>query len=432
MKVNQLLAGAGSAPIQFKQEFFPQESFVGVHDDPMARVLILDCGEKVAIACLELVMLPGKMLDQVKDMIFEKAGVARENIWVHVTHAITTPHEPHAPMGMGGVKLEISEEEKKALEYKLVLFSDAVMEGVAKAIEEAARTVRPAKMGIGTGECRININRDVPTPFGWWINFNPDGPSNHTATLIRFDDMEGKPLASVISYGLKPCAIDNSEMNVGNRQISSDVPGLACRILEEQFGAPCMFAMSAAGDQVPVEQAWYDVVDEEGKVCKVDIGVAAGLEIVDRLGRRMADELGSVMKEIVCDQSAPEIRLDSSFIEWAGKGRGKMKPTLQPEYEANGTQRVDVFTMLIGDLALVGVKPEMSTVTEEQLQKASPFKRTLVMSMVNGGFKYMPHLDAYEKGMWEAQSAGLMPGAAEAWVDEAVKVLNRMAQAKGE
>lgn len=426
MSHNMLFAGAGAAPICFAQELFPLESFRAVHDDPHARVLLLECGKRTAIACLELVMVPDGELDVLRKTIGEVTGTPVENIWLHVTHAITTPHAPHAPKGMGGVDLEISDEERQALARKMELYNAAVEAAVAKAARQAADSFRPAKMGVGTGQCHVNVNRDISTPYGWWINFNPDGPSNHTATVLKFEDEAGKAVAALISYGLKPCAIDNSEMGRDTRLVSSDVPGLACTLLEEELGAPCLFAMSAAGDQVPLEQAWYAVVNADGTVGEVDKGVQAGLEIVDRLGRQMARELGPVLAQIRCVQAAPEIRTGRGGIEWEGKVRNRMEPTLKAEYAPKGTQRVDALAMVIGDVALVGVKPEINTVTEAQLHAASPYKHTLLMSMVNGGFKYMPDLESYEKSTWEALSCGLMPGAAEAWVREAVVVLEQI------
>lgn len=428
MSTNKLFAGAGAAPICFSQELFPLESFRAVHDDPCARVLLLDCGMRVAIACLELVMLPDEEIVTLRKLIGDLTKTEFENIWVHVTHAITTPHAPHAPKGMGGVDLEISEEEKRILDHKIKLFNTAVEDAVAKAAQRAADTFRSAKMGVGTGECHVNVNRDISTPYGWWVNFNPDGPSNHTATILRFEDEAGKNIAALISYGLKPCAIDNSEMGTDNRLISSDVPGLACTLLEEKLGAPCLFAMSAAGDQVPLEQAWYAVVNEDGTVGEVDNGVQAGLEIVDRLGHQMARELEPVLERTACDQAAPEIRMDRGGIEWEGKTRNKMAPTLKAEYTPDGMKKVDVVVMAIGEVALVAVKPEVNAVTEAQLQEASPYAHTLLMSMVNGGFKYMPDMASYENSTWEALTCALMPGAAEAWVKEAVAVLERTKQ----
>lgn len=426
MNTKQLFAGAGKAEIRFSNALFPLEGFKGIHDDPAARVLLLNCGEQVAIVCLELVMLSPDGIDAVKKVVGETTNTKLENIWVHTTHVITTPHAPHAPRGMGGIALEIGEEEKKDLERKIALFNTAVMDGVTKASEEAAETFRAAKMGVGTCECAVNVNRDVETPYGWWINFNPDGPSNHTATVLRFEDEQGTPVAAFISYGLKPCAIDNSEMEKNTRLVSSDVPGLACTILEEELGAPVLFAMSAAGDQVPLEQAWYDVVEEDGTVRKIDNGVQVGLEIVDRLGRRMAQDIGPAIRAISCDQTSAEIRLADGGITWPGKGRGKMVPAKDVCYEEKGTERVDAMVLAIGNVALVGLKPEMNTVTEAQLQEGSPFDHTLVVSMVNGGQKYMPDMESYHHGTWEAQSAPLMPGAAEAWVEEAGKLLTQL------
>ena len=426
MNHQQLFAGAGVAPVCFPPELFPMEGFISVHDDPSVRILLLDCGERAAIVCAEMVMLPPETIQAAKQIIGSITGTREDHIWVHTTHVITTPHAPHAPIGMGGVRLELNEAQKNEQERKLELFNTPLTDAFTKAAEGAASTFRAAKMGIGTGECSVNVNRDLETPHGWWISFAPDGPSNHTATVLRFEDEAGAPIGALISYGLKPCCIDNSEMDVNNRQVSSDVPGLACRLLEEQLGAPVLFAMSAAGDQVPVEQAWYDVVEDDGTVRKVDLGVQAGLEMVDRLGRRMAEQLAPVLEQIICDRAAPAINLDSSHIEWPGKKRMKFQLRKSAEFTAEGTQRVDALAMTIGDVALVGTKPEVNTVTEAQLQAASPYEHTLLISMVNGGQKYMPDQASYDRITWESQSSALMPGAAEAWVEETANLLDRM------
>lgn len=426
MKMDQLYVGAGKADIHFEEALFPIDGFKGVHDVPSARVLLLKNGEQVAIVCLELVSLSPDGVRDVKKTVSELTNTKEENIWVHTTHVITTPHAPHAPRGMGGVELPISDEERSSLTFKKALYAHSLTAAVKAATEEAVASLCAAKMGVGTGTCGINVNRDIETPFGWWINFNPDGPSNHTVTVLCFDSIKGERIASFISYGLKPCAIDNSEMETGKRLVSSDVPGLACKLLEEQLGGYCLFAMSAAGDQVPLEQAWYDVVESDGTVRKVDLGVDAGLEIVARLGRRMADEIAPIIETTVCDQTAPVIQVSESGIDWPGKGRGMMVPTKNAYYAEKGVAHVDAMAMTIGDVALVGLKPEVNSPTEIQLQEASPYEHTLVVSMVNGGQKYMPDMASYEKCTWEAQSAPLMPGAAEAWVEEAVRILKDM------
>ena len=57
------------------------------------------------------------------------------------------------------------------------------------------------------------------------------------------------------------------------------------------------------------------------------------------------------------------------------------------------------------------------------MQERSQYPHTLYVSMVDGGMKYMPDLDSYRRISWESQASMLMPGAAETFVNTAVKLM---------
>ena len=422
----KLYAGAGCGTICFPDALFPMEGFCGIHDAPEARVLALECGEKAALVSLELVMLPPELVELVKTIVADQTGTKLENIWVHTTHAITTPHAPHAPMGMGGVPLELGEEEKKNLNHKIGLYTAALTAAVTEAAKAAENSFRPAKLGIGQAQSHISINRDVETPFGWWIGQNPAGKTNPNFELLRFDGEDGKPIAVVLTGGLKPCAIDNSQMKENKRLVSSDVPGLACRLMETEIGAPCLFFMGAAGDQVPREQALLEEVMADGSVKIHDFGVEKGLEIAARLGKKLAEDVMPVLRNLCCEASTPEIRTAQTAVLWGGKGRIPMMPRKALDFTYERDVRIDGQILTLGEIAFVGLKPEVNCITAGQLAEKSPYKKTILISMVNGGQKYMPDKAAYEKITWEAQSSMMLPGAAEAWVDAAVEKLQEM------
>lgn len=422
----KLYAGAGCGTIHFPDALFPMEGFRGIHDAPKARVLALECGEKAALVSLELVMLPPELVELVKAVVSDHTGTKRENIWVHTTHAITTPHAPHAPMGPGGVPLELGEEEKKNLDYKIGLYMAALTAAVTEAAKATADSFQVAKLGIGQTQSHISINRDVETPFGWWIGQNPAGKTNPNFDLLRFDGEDGNPIAVILTGGLKPCAIDNSGMKENKRLVSSDVPGLACRLIEKENGAPCLFFMGAAGDQVPKEQALLDEVMADGSVKTCDFGVEKGLEIVARLGSRLSEDVLPVLQNIRCEESAPEIKTAQIQLTWGGKGRIPMMPRKTVDFTYERDVRIDGQFLTLGSLAFAGLKPEVNCITAEQLAEKAPYEKTILISMVNGGQKYMPDAAAYEKITWEAQSAMMMPGGAETWVDVAVKKLQEM------
>lgn len=422
----KLFAGAGCGTIHFPDSLFPMEGFKGIHDEPVARVLVLECGEKAALVSLELVMLPPELVDMVKTVVSDRTGTKKENIWVHTTHAITTPHAPHAPMGPGGVPLELGEEEKQNLDFKIKRYTDALKTAVTEAAAAAGASFRPAKLGLVQAVSHISINRDVETSCGWWIGQNPEGKTNPNYDLFRFDGADGKPIAAVIAGGLKPCAIDNSQMQEGQRLVSSDIPGLACRLVEEAIHAPCLFFMGAAGDQVPREQALLEEVEPDGTVKMLDFGVEKGLEIVARLGREFAEDILPALNQISCNRAEMTVAVKETALSWGGKGRIPLKPRKTVEFVQEREVKIDGNILTLGDIALVGLKPEVSCITAEELAEKSPYERTILISMINGGQKYMPDAQSYERITWEAQNSMMMPGAAEAWVNRVVETLHEM------
>lgn len=419
-----LKAGAGCAAIEFPQEMFPFEGFKGVHDAPHVRVLYMEQGSRFVLAAYEIVMLHDPMIRQCREMIAQILGVDIENVWIHMTHAITTPHGPMGPkIGLGGHAVEKSPEEQAAEEKLKGMYDKAILTATEEAAGQALAGIREAYLGIGTGESRVNCCRDFESELGWWIGINPDGPSNRKMTVLKFTDAEKKPLAFLISYGIKPCAIDNSQMSENERLVSSDVPGLMCTLLEEKYGAPSLFVMAAAGDQIPRKMAMYDVI-ENGEIKHIDLGVAEGLRYVDGLGHEMAADAVAIIEGIETVSEGNAIRRNKGSYIWETKGRMEFAPRREYTYETDGkTAEMPVETFRLGDVAFVACKPETNCRTEMELQEASPVAHTLLMSMINGGMKYMPDQESYDKVKWESQSSMLMPGAAEKFVETAAKLL---------
>ena len=65
-------------------------------------------------------------------------------------------------------------------------------------------------------------------------------------------------------------------------------------------------------------------------------------------------------------------------------------------------------------------------ITAAELAEKSPCEKTILISMINGGQKYMPDAKSYARITWEAQNSMMMPGAAEAWVNRVVEILHEM------
>ena len=415
-------AGFGKSEIVFPQELFPVEGFCGIHDNPGARLMVLRAAdEQWAVASLELVNLPAKGIDKCKEIIAAATNTKPEHIWIHVTHAISTMHEP-GPKGPPDRRPPATTEDKA----KQALFFGAIEKAVREASQQAAN-MTAARFGWGEGTCLVNCNRDMLTPHGWWTGLNPEGLSNKTMTVLRVENKNGQPLGFLVSYGIKPCAVDNAGMADNTRLISADVSGVCSKKLEKHFGVPALFCVSAAADQVPREQAMLDEVDENGQAHHRDYGVECGMEIMERLGSEMGRDAISIADSIYCDQSAADIAWGNIAFEWPCKFGRPSGPSLEPKpIRPEDPRTVTAELFALGDTVFVAEKPEVNCQTELELKAGSPYSRTILMCMVNGDMKYMPDRSAYQRNTFESQSAILREGAAEEFVQRVVQELNAM------
>jgi len=399
-----LKAGAGAAAITFDADMFPIEGFSGaVESDPYLRILLLEDQSKAAIVSAEMVNVSAEVISDIKQYISQNAGVPEGNVWVHANHTITTMHAPK--------DADTNE-----------LYVAAMMDAAENALAEALASFRPALMGVGQGESLVNANRNKLYPDGQYHigNFGEEDEergiiSNHTMTVVRFDDVFGNPIGMIMSHGTKPTAIDNAEMSENTRLLSSDVPGLACTMMEEEFDCPCMFLMGASGDQIPKETTNYFEANEEGNYVSKFGTVAEGIGYVTKYGKQMGDDAIGIAEAITCDQNSARVLSASTTYSVRNN-------------KDDGDVSLDVVGLALGDdLAFIGLKPEIDSLTEEQLWEASPYKTTLCWSFTNGDQKYMPHDAGYDEPKTvEGQKSGFKRGAAEIFVEKATGVLDEL------
>ncbi len=405
---SSLSAGAGAAEIVFPAAMFATpsaiEGFGGtVHDNPHARVMVLSTNNKVAIVSLELVRTDADAVAMVKDIVNQYTGTPKANIWVHSNHSITTPHEPSDP----------------ALKS---LWMAALQTAITTAAQAAATSFQPATAGFGTGTSDVNENRNVLMSDGQYhIGLGGTGTSNKTMTILRVNaTASGNPIGFIMSYGVKPTAIDNAGQAAGVRQISSDVPGLACKLMEQQFNAPTLFLMGASGDQTPKYDALRAVDNGNGSVTdNVDFYPLVGMDFIFQqmttLGTQMGTDAIAIAKAISPTNSHQAITYTTTAFQW-------------PDSTGTTLTQTQVDSIRFGDSAFVGFKPEIDAATEAQLQTAAQqlgFMHVMLDSFLAGDAKYMPHAAAYTAPLTvEAKKTGFGVGAAEELVTTSLKLLN--------
>jgi hypothetical protein len=394
-----LQAGAGRADVAFPAALYPLDGFVAQHDPLGARVLLLDDGGvRTVLAVVDITSMGTQLVAAMKALLAGVAAVPVERIIICASHTFSAPHVA-ADAASG----------------------DAVWQCYASALKQAAvqavAGLQAATLGYGEGISRVGVNRDVPTPGGWWLGRNDAGYSDPAIGVVRIDGRDGTPLAILLNAAVQPSVMDGSQRAAGGKLISADLAGAAARHIEQHYGqaAVAFFLIGAAGDQAPLLQANRHVLRGDGGVGRIDLH-EAGFALLDLLGEKLGGAALRVAAGIK-PMLSPTVALRRDSLEVEARVYTSRTPPAGPvatfAYQPNGKTAFPLVLLQLGELVLVGVQPELSASVGAQIRADSPYRHTMVATMVDGAAKYLPDRQGFERYTYEARSSPYAPGTAE-------------------
>ena len=227
---------------------------------------------------------------------------------------------------------------------------------------------------------------------GLWLGRNPDGPSDKTLAVVKFESAAGEPIAIFMNYG-----VHGTVMGAKNFVISGDLPGAASRHVEAHFNGKVVapWSSGAAGDQAPIysKAESFDDVEILGRLIGEEaVRVAAGLRMSAN-GR-----IRGAQKVVTCPgQKVP-----------TGSRRSAV-------FKAEDAPPTDIRLALlrVNDIAFAGVAGEVLTMIAQRLKKESPLANTIMVTNCNGSTGYLPDDAAYDEVSYEIVSAPVKRGCAE-------------------
>ena len=358
------------------------DGFQGIHDRLHVRAIVVEDGTtQAAIVTCDLIFVLPELWASYSARIADETGIPRENILLAATHT-------HAAPNIRALSKMV--DNAKARGYMRDLEARTV-----KAVREAQSTLRPARIGFGTGEAHVNMNRRAPSADGGWrLGNNPTGPSDKTLAVIRFETLDGEPLAFLINH-----AVHGTVLGPKNLEISADLPGAASRHVEKHFGdkVVAVFTAGCSGDQDPIYR------------------VGTNFEELAALGRILGDEVVRVAPLI---RTSPHmsIRGAQRVVTCPGK---KLPPgprrRKSNEYVFLDDDPVDIriSLLMLNHIAITGVSGEVLTMIGTRLKDESPFANTIVVTHANGSSGYIPDDAAYDQVSYEIISSRVKRGCAE-------------------
>jgi neutral ceramidase len=277
---------------------------------------------------------------------------------------------------------------------------------VVSAIQQAAKSMVPARIGTGWGQTSIGFNRRYLRPDGsvqmFWRNetkVSTTFPVDPTVGVIRVDRADGSPLAVLAHYACHPVVLGPE-----NLDYSADYPSEMRRSIEQEMGHGVMafFLQGAPGDINP----YYD------KTPLIEDAVG----VMKETGRKLGAEVVRVARTISTRAPAePRIQTKTAILTAANRWNlPKLRAAVSEQYRLEGTRasrllaesmQLPVTTVVLNqDLAFVGMPGEPFVEFQMQLRAKSPLPNSLLLGYTNGYFAYFPTIAAAVRGGYGANS----------------------------
>ena len=386
-------------------------NYLGVLDRVYARAIVLESGTaRAALITVDAGIISDDIWQAVTRQIEAELHIPPANVLLTATHTHSVPGPPAADYA--GKIVEAA----KLAQQKLV----------------------PARVGYGTGESYINVNRQITDPKTgkWWEGPNREGPSDKTVAVLKFESLGGEPLAVYFNYAVHGVIAGQLD------QISGDIPGASERYIEDAFGGSvvAVWSTGASGDQNPIYfQQTYDLREiriKEYAKRGVDISNAMppggqGLDrnnpavarlmnqqqqMVSSMGQFLGEEVLDVMRNI--GRTDTDVRLFGSqkTIQCAGRERtNDGRAGSEGTYKEAGPVDIRLGLLQVGGTVIGTVNAEVFNPIAQRLKRESPFKATMMATLTNGAARsgYIPDDASYGKYTFEVLSSRLRPGCAE-------------------
>lgn len=383
-----LMAGTGQAlidplPAQLPVRNNNDSPLVAIHDSLYARALVLQAQDsKAVLVVADLIMLPDEFYEQAVARIAAACGVAKDHVLLSATHAHTVPWS----MGNG--------------------YGEVVLAGIMAAVEQAQQHLEPVRVGAGSGQAYINMNRDEANAGGYILGQDPEGASDKTVRVVGFFRSDGSPLAILANYAVHAVSLYSSDTaGVHAALVSADIPGVADRFVDEHYGAQrtlTFWTSGAAGDQNPILMSYHAEPGSDGKVQPSDLQ-AAGFMITKRLGQALALEIIRVTDRLAPQEVPTELRAEQALVSCPAKQDPSTNQTLRISY------------LGFGAVDLVGISGEVATLIDRHLREQLGGRNPLLLTLTNGYSGYLPDEASYARGdTFEVGKSQFAPGCIEA------------------
>jgi hypothetical protein len=403
--------------------YFDERLSTGTHDPLKAKAIVLAQGrEKAALVFCDLIGMSLHVSTNARARISAQTGIPVSHILIAATHTHTGPlfNDVRRDFFHGQAMADSGKDSQELIHYP-----DFLVGRLMKVVAEAYAKLAPATVSAGMGRREgLAFNRRYHMRDGRVV-FNPGvlntnivkpaGPVDPSVGILFVCDAASDRLVGGLT--VFACHCDT----VGGTEFGADYPYFIEKTLRSKLGAGfcSAFAAGTCGDINHINVAVKEPLPRFGITER--IGSALGQTVLENLPRldhlaKPSLAVRSVTLQMPLQEITPEqVRASREKMPSLSAGGGtfteRVEATKALDLAARGktwAMEVQVFR-LDKDTALVGLPGEIFCNLGLAIKAASPFKKTIVMSICNDRPGYVPTKRAFAEGSYEVTNSRVKP-----------------------
>ncbi len=390
--------------------------------------------ETVLLITVDQLSQKGALVSQARSDISSATGIPENKIMISFTHSHSTPDVNGSGEG-------------------LAKYMESYWIGVSKAAEDAIADMAPAKLYYTKTETEnLNFVRHYIMNDGTIAGSNfgskDSGYKDHATfndpdmLLMKIEREEKKDIL-MMNWGAHPCLTGG----MSETYISADFVG-SCRVAVER-DSDMLFAFynGAAGNQncgthVPGEEEHTNYIEHGELLCKTALEALDDMQPLEGTAIKtqqvffeanVCHEDEDKGKEAAQVQAIWETTKDRAAANALAVQLG-----LTSVYHANAvlgrpnrpqTRKMELDVISIGNWGIVFAPYEMFTNNSRYIKDNSPFDITMIFTLSNENYYYIPTVEAFEYGCYESYVAYFGRGEAERTADQILTMLKDLKEA---
>jgi len=208
-------------------------------------------GKQVVLVTADLVGIPKKLSDHIRDQLKRRFNLSRSQIAINTSHTHTGPVLTNALVDIYPVD---AIQQQEIDEY-----TDKLGEKIVALVDKALHTMEPVQLYAGNGVTRFQVNRRNNVEATLSSQSDLNGPNDYAVPVIKVENKKGELIAVAFGY-----ACHNTVL--AGYKWSGDYAGFAQMELEKTHpGVTALFLQGCGADQNPLPRRTVQLAQQYGK-----------------------------------------------------------------------------------------------------------------------------------------------------------------------